>query len=59
MLLGIAIVYAAGAAWLAQFVGADRALEAGVLPFLLGDAVKATLATALVLAAGRGSRAAE
>ena len=59
MLLGIAIVYAAGAAWLAQFVGADRALEAGVLPFLLGDAVKATLATALVLAAGRGARAAE
>jgi biotin transport system substrate-specific component len=58
MLLGIVIVYACGAAWLAQFVGADRALALGVTPFLLGDAIKATLATALVLALGRSARAA-
>ncbi len=59
MVLGIAIVYAAGAGWLAQFIGADNVLGAGVLPFLLGDAVKATLATALVLALGRTARAAD
>jgi biotin transport system substrate-specific component len=59
MLLGIGIVYALGAAWLAQFVGADRVLAVGVVPFLLGDAVKATLATALVLALGRSARAAD
>jgi biotin transport system substrate-specific component len=58
MALGIVIVYAAGAAWLARFVGIDGALDAGVLPFLVGDAVKATLAAALVLALGR-PRAAE
>lgn len=51
MLLGIAITYGAGAAWLAQFVGMDKAFAAGVAPFLLGDAVKAALAAALVLAA--------
>jgi biotin transport system substrate-specific component len=59
MVAGSLVVYAAGAAWLAQFVGLDRAIEAGVVPFLLGDAVKATLATALVLALGRAARAPE
>jgi biotin transport system substrate-specific component len=58
MTLGIAIVYALGAAWLSRFVPQDKLLALGVLPFLLGDAVKATLATALVLAFGRGARAA-
>ena len=56
MVAGSAIVYAAGAAWLSQFVGLDRAVEAGVVPFLLGDAVKATLATAVVLAVGRATK---
>jgi biotin transport system substrate-specific component len=59
MVIGIAIVYAVGASWLAQFVGAERILAAGVLPFLLGDAVKATLATALVLALRPKAPAAE
>ena len=57
MLLGTALVYVAGAAWLARFVGADRVLALGVLPFVAGDVVKALLATTLVLAAGRGRRA--
>jgi biotin transport system substrate-specific component len=58
MVLGIAIVYALGAAWLSRFVPQDSLLALGVLPFILGDAVKATLATALVLAFGRSARAA-
>ena len=57
MALGIVIVYAAGAAWLAHFVGADKALSLGVLPFIAGDAAKAGLATAVVLAAGLVRRA--
>jgi len=59
MLLGMLIVYGAGAGWLAGLIGPERAVEAGVVPFLLGDAVKAALATALVLAFGRSARAAE
>jgi biotin transport system substrate-specific component len=53
MLAGVLIVYVLGAAWLAQFVPAGHLLAAGVVPFLIGDAVKATLATALVLATRR------
>jgi biotin transport system substrate-specific component len=41
-------IYACGAAWLASFVGFDAALTAGVLPFLLGDALKLLLVVALV-----------
>ncbi|GIV84905.1 MAG: biotin transporter BioY [Candidatus Roseilinea sp.] len=44
MALGNAIIYAIGVPWLAQFVGWPRALEVGLLPFLPGDAIKATLA---------------
>ncbi|MCS7087290.1 MAG: biotin transporter BioY, partial [Thermoflexales bacterium] len=44
MALGNLVIYALGAPWLAQFVGWERALSAGVLPFLPGDAIKALLA---------------
>ena len=58
MLGAVALNYAPGVAWLATFVGWHRAVTAGAAPFLLGDAVKAGLATALVLAAaGRLRRA--
>jgi biotin transport system substrate-specific component len=46
-----AAIYLLGAAWLATFVGAQKALALGVLPFLLGDAVKLGLVTALAEAA--------
>ena len=48
MLLGHAILFAAGYAWLAQLIGADRAWTAGVLPFVLGTAVKTLLGALLV-----------
>jgi biotin transport system substrate-specific component len=54
MLAGIVLVYALGAAWLAGFVGIDKALALGVVPFLVGDAVKTALAAAFTLVAGRG-----
>lgn len=51
MLAGSAIFYLVGASWLAGFVGPEKAIAAGVIPFLIGDAVKAMLAAALLPAA--------
>lgn len=48
MLAGLAVVYAAGLAWLAAFVPATKLLAAGLTPFLLGDVVKVALAATLV-----------
>jgi biotin transport system substrate-specific component len=45
-----AVIYLGGAAWLATFVGAQKAFALGVAPFLLGDAVKVALVTALAVA---------
>jgi len=44
MLLGSTVIFAAGLAWLARFVPAGQLLGAGLLPFLPGDVVKASLA---------------
>jgi biotin transport system substrate-specific component len=48
MLAGNAVVLLCGAAWLAVFVGPERALALGILPFLIGDVVKAAFAAALL-----------
>lgn len=53
MLLGMALIYAAGIAWLSGFVGWDRVISLGITPFLPGDAAKLALAAALVLALRR------
>jgi biotin transport system substrate-specific component len=47
VLAAIVVNYTLGAAWLATFVGAEKALALGVVPFLLGDALKLALVTAL------------
>lgn len=53
MLAGLAIVYACGIAWLAQFVPADRLISAGIVPFIPADLAKiAVVALAANLAAG-------
>lgn len=44
MLVATGVIYLAGAGWLAQFIGTDRAIAAGVMPFLVGDFVKMALA---------------
>ena len=43
LLAGTAVIYLLGAGWLATFVGAEKAVTLGVVPFLLGDAVKVAL----------------
>ncbi|AMY69597.1 biotin transporter BioY [Frigidibacter mobilis] len=53
MLAGLAVVYAAGLAWLAAFVPAPKLLAAGLTPFLLGDLVKIALAATLLTGLNR------
>ena len=51
MLTGEAVLYIFGLLWLWHFVPADKVLQAGLYPFIIGDLVK-IVAAALVLPAG-------
>lgn len=53
MLIGTAIIFACGIAWLSTLIGLPQAIDAGLKPFLLSEAVKIALATALVPLAWR------
>ncbi|MCS7191602.1 MAG: biotin transporter BioY [Armatimonadetes bacterium] len=48
MLIGNAIIYAFGLPWLSFFVGWDKVLHLGLMPFLLGDLIKLVLAASFV-----------
>ena len=49
MVIGNLVIYALGVGWLTTIVGSvERAFALGLLPFLLGDALKIALATALL-----------
>lgn len=48
MLLGNMVIYLFGLPWLAYFVGGERVLVAGLLPFIPGDLAKLLLATAIL-----------
>ena len=47
MLLGSAVIYLCGVTWLSTFIGLEKAIQFGVLPFIYGDILKAALAAAL------------
>ncbi len=51
MVAGNISIYAVALPWLGLFVGPDQVVETGLLPFVLGDLLKAGLATALLPAA--------
>ncbi len=51
MLLGTAVIYAAGLTWLALFTGVENVLAVGLYPFLPGAAIK-IVAAALLLPTG-------
>lgn len=53
--LGSLVIYACGVPWLAAFLGVDlaTALTLGVVPFLIGDAIKIVAMTALLPATWR------
>ena len=46
MIAGNLVIYVFGLAWLANFVGFEKAVTLGVIPFLFGDLVKIMLVTA-------------
>lgn len=50
---GMALIYVCGFAWLATAIGVEAAFAKGVVPFVLGDALKIGLATAIILATVR------
>jgi biotin transport system substrate-specific component len=54
MVIGNLIIYALGLAWLASQIGAADAVKYGLLPFLLGDALKIALGALALPAAWRG-----
>ena len=53
MFAGNIVIYLCGVTWLATFIGANKALAAGLLPFLYGDAVKLVVAAGLMPVAWR------
>ena len=53
MMVGNAIIYFTGVSWLASFIGAEKALTVGVLPFLYGDVLKLVVAAGLMPVAWR------
>jgi biotin transport system substrate-specific component len=48
MLVAEVVMLAMGFAWLATLIGADKAWQFGVLPFIVPDVIKVALASALV-----------
>lgn len=57
MAIGTVIIYAAGVSWLGQFIGFDKAIAGGMMPFLYGDALKLIVAAGLMPLAWRAVRA--
>ena len=53
---GFAVIYALGAAWLSTLIGVSAALKAGIVPFLLGDAIKLALGVVLIEAIAKTRR---
>ena len=48
MLVGVALILGFGYAWLATLIGAEKAWQFGVMPFIVPDLVKAALAASAV-----------
>ncbi len=44
MLTGAAVIYVPGLLWLSAWIGADSAIQLGLMPFIPGDIVKAAVA---------------
>jgi len=57
MAVGTIIIYVFGVSWLGQFIGFEKAVAAGVMPFLYGDALKLVVAAGLMPLAWRAVRA--
>lgn len=51
MVVATALIYVPGLIWLATLIGGEKAIQLGLVPFILGDLIKAGLAAALFPAA--------
>ena len=49
LLIADMLVFVFGVGWLAKFIGVEKALTAGLTPFLFGELSKITLAAAIVV----------
>ena len=47
-LIGTVVIYLFGVAWLSTLIGAEKAVTAGMIPFLVGDGLKVALAAAVL-----------
>ncbi|CAN5120759.1 biotin transporter BioY [soil metagenome] len=56
LLAGLAAIYILGAGWLAVLFGIDKAIAAGVIPFLPAEALKLALAVVVMTAASKAPR---
>lgn len=45
MLLGAALLYVPGLIWLSVFIGIGKAIQYGFMPFVMGDVIKAAVAS--------------
>ena len=59
MLAGHVLCLALGGLWLAILIGPEKALLAGVVPFLLGSLVKSGLGATILMALARRTNKAE
>jgi len=55
--IGEVVIFAIGIAWLGSLIGFDRAIAAGLVPFIPAEALKLALAAAILSAAWKQSKA--
>ena len=53
--IGEVVIFALGTAWLASLIGVDRAIAAGLVPFIPAEILKVALASAILFGAWKRS----
>jgi biotin transport system substrate-specific component len=56
LLAGVVIIYVLGLGWLANLIGAEKAVTAGLLPFIPAEVLKVALGTAILTAAWKQAK---
>ena len=53
MVLGNLVIYACGVVWLQAFIGLEKAIAGGLMPFIYGDLLKIVIAAVAMPTAWR------
>jgi biotin transport system substrate-specific component len=56
LLAGVVIIYALGLGWLGSLIGAEKAIAAGLMPFIPAEVLKVALGTAILTAAWKQAK---